>query len=134
MRAVWIIRLAGSLLLLLVIGLIFIGPPIAKHLGGEPWLGVYPDELVGFGRFAGIALALRLLIYGFSVRWRLVLVFGVTIVATLVAENITWTTGGLSYMNDEATGFAIWFFVFPVAALSLVLAAIPMADRRCRTR
>ena len=100
------------------------------RLGSEPWFGLYPTEIVPFGLIAVIALSLRLLVYGLRVRWRLGLVFVVTVAATLIAENWTWTSGELNYWNDEVAGFAVWFYVFPTAGLSLLLAAIPMFDRR----
>lgn len=132
MRTVWIARLAGLLLLDVVVAGFVEAQNIEKHFGSETWLGLYPSEIMSFGLMAAIALSSRLLVYGSQVRWRLGVVFAAAVAATLVAENWTWTSGEMSQWNNLAAGYVVWFEVFPTAALSLILAAIPLGDGKPR--
>lgn len=133
-RIIWTVRLSGLVLLAVVAAGFVEARNIDKHFGNEAWFGLYPSDLLSFGLMAVIALSSRLLVYGLWVRWRLGLVFAVAVAATLFADNWTWTSGELSWLNSEAAGIAVWFYIFPTAALSLALAAIPLGDGKPRKK
>lgn len=128
-RIVWTVRLAGLVLLALTVWVFFHGHDIRKHLGTEPWLGLYPSEFVLYGLIAGTALSLRLLVFGLFTLIRVVTVFSVFLALAMIVSFLPQITHDTSPWASESVAFAEWFFVFPVTGVSLVFAAIPLFDR-----
>ena len=138
MRTVWAIRFVGLILLLLSVFALFPSGDVYGWLcdlpGDAGRLGCKLGNVVTFGIPILTAASLRLIMLGLHSKMRIGLVllifFGLSVLVWYSPE----ITGDTSRWAGEGVGFALWLFVFPAGAASLVLAAMPMFDARVQSR
>lgn len=127
-RTVWVIRVAGLVLFLASVVVFINTYNFGNWLGDTTW--AYPNNAARYANVVAAAVFLRLLVFGFRIWARIgiiILIFFGLYVLVLYSPELIGDTS--PYARDGAA-FLQELYVFPAAAISLILAAIPMFDRK----
>lgn len=132
-RTVWSIRLAGLVLSALFIAALYKNVFLA-WLGHAALSGSHPDDIVRLGLIAAVAVSLRLTVFGASTLARvgIVLLVFCALLALTVAQPKP--LGNTDSYYEVGVGFYVFLFVYPAALGSLVLAAVPLFDKKLLKR
>ncbi len=133
-RTVWAIRLTGLVLLLLAVVAFIHAESLAIWLGDGEWMRMNGDDVVCYGSLAVAAMSLRLLVFGLRIWVRTGIIFLIFFVLSVLVSYSPELTGDTSPYVGEGVDFAVWLYVFPAAAVSLVLATVPLFDSRFQSR